>query len=273
MTSTRVTPAGSQAASAVPDRPSKHGATAPGNRLVVRRVPLRRISLLPPEIGKKKAQAKIKFYVIGALAVLGIVLAGIHVGSVTELAAIKKDVKTEERRVTELENDVGVAALRTAVDKQATLTKHSRDLAGALKGEVSLPALLNQLSIVIPDGTWLTSLNFEASAGQEKVASAVPSGATNAPSGKAAALQGGALRITASGVGNNGTQCSHDYAADWVKTMEAWPAIAGVWVSNSTKQGEGLCNIVTFNSEMKIGSSLSTGRGESAQGTGQGTGQ
>lgn len=239
----------------------------------VRPVKPRRINLLPPEIGKQRAAAKVKFYVIGGLGALVLVLAGVWMMKSQAVSSAKEELATEQDQIAAIQTQIDDPALQEVVQKQADVSGRSTALSGAVAGEVSLPALLNQLAIVIPDGTWLTSLNFTGGGGGAQAGASASATATQNPGDATATAPApttgttqpaggtlGTLQVNGSGLGNSKPECSHDVSAMWLQTMEAWPAITSVWVSSSTKSGSGLCNVVGFTSDMEIGSSVASGR-------------
>ncbi|MCC7076707.1 MAG: hypothetical protein IT198_06235 [Acidimicrobiia bacterium] len=270
MTATQTSPATTR-----PDtRPPEYTEIKPADGGLRTATPVkpRRINLLPPEIGRQRAQAKIKFYVFGGVGLLVVLLAALYVLKTMQISAAQEELADQKTKNEALQSQVDDPALQAVVAKQADAQARAGALSGVVTGEVSLPALLNQLSIVIPDGTWLASLNFTGgggaqagagSTGTSAGASAAPTqqaGAAGAPPAEAAAGPIGTLQVNGSGLGNQQMECSHDVSAIWLQTMQAWPAISKVWVSTSTKSGEGLCNVVDFTSDMELSSTLETGR-------------
>lgn len=200
---------------------------------------MKRINLLPPEFGKRRAARRITslLVVIGVvyIAFLGIfwLLRNAQLNSARDdLARAKNDADALQAQV---------SALREFADLKALVDTKEKTLATAMVNDVHWSRLLVELSMVIPNDSWLTSFSGTATppdAGQPGAAPAVP--------GAPAKL--GSVTFAA-------TTFDFPGVATWLTRLSNDRSLQNIWVPSATKAAIANRSVVNFGST----SDLSTG--------------
>lgn len=214
---------------------------------------LRRVNLLPAEVGAERSQTKVRVIVILANVVLIALLALLYVMKVGEVGAANADLKAQQAKNEGVRTQINDPALQVVVQKDADRAARVQMVSTALGGEMSFPRFLNEVSLMIPKDVWLMSLNIDSGASSSTTAAAGSSPAAPAP---AATGGGGTFQVEAKG------KCGHNNAADWLDRMHALPSVADVWVSTSSKEPGSTCEVITFTSNGSFSPTIQTLRSQ-----------
>lgn len=214
---------------------------------------LRRVNLLPQEVGAERNQTRVRVIVILANVALLALLGLLYVMKVGEVGAANTQLEAQQAKNETARSKINDPALQEVVQKDNDRSSRVKMVSAALGGEVSFPRFLNELSIILPKDVWLTTLSIDTGAG----ASAAPSSAP---------AEGAAPNTTSSGaptfVVEAKGKCGHDDAADWLDRMHALPSVSEVWVSTSDKQAGTPCELDTFSSDGSLSPTIQTLRSQ-----------
>lgn len=211
---------------------------------------LRRVNLLPPEVGAERSQTKVRVIVIVANVALVALLGLLYVMKVGEVGAANSALKAQQAKNEGVRSKINDPALQVVVQKDLDRANRVKMVGTALGGEVSFPRFLNEISLMIPKDVWLTNLTVDTGAGS---APAAPKGAAQAP---AASASSPTFQVEAKG------KCGQNNAADWLDRMHALPSISDVWVSTSSKEAGPTCDVVTFSSNGALSPTVQTLRSQ-----------
>lgn len=209
---------------------------------------LRRVNLLPSEVGAERSQTKVRVIVILANVVLLMVLGLLYVMKVGEVGAAKSDLKAQQAVNEQVRTKINDPALQEVVQKEADRTARVQTVSVALGGEISFGRFLNELSLILPKDVWLTSLGIDSGSGG---GAAAPAAA--APQSSSAAAEGAPTFVVEAG-----GKCGHDNEADWLDHMSALPSVSNVWVSTASKAAGTPCEVVTFSSNGSLSPTIQT---------------
>lgn len=122
------------------------------------------INLLPPEIRARGRERRL--LVIGALVGLGVLVVLGIVLLVQQNTISNEEEELERLRAREADLRAQVAELQEFGQLKASIDSKRQVLASALTNDVAWSRFLNDLSLIIPDDSWLTSLQLSGSVGQ-----------------------------------------------------------------------------------------------------------
>lgn len=187
---------------------------------------MRAVNLLPRDDVVKSFEAKrgVVFGAAGGAALVTVLLATAMIGAggaAAEQQGILDSVNTELLAVPKPVADTGVTNEALAADKAARIAA----LSSALGGRVAWDRVLRQISQVLPQDVWLTSLS---GTGQVAAATAAP-GAEQTP------------RVTLSG-----STYSHDGVARVLARLSVIPVLDNVMLTSSIAQPVGTRQTVQF---------------------------
>ncbi|MBX7159970.1 MAG: hypothetical protein K1X95_06730 [Acidimicrobiia bacterium] len=219
---------------------------------------LRRVNLLPPEVGAERSQTKVRVIVIVANVALIAILGLLYVMKVGEVGAANSDLKAQQAKNEGVRSQINDPALQQVVQKDAERTARVQMVSTALGGEMSFPRFLNEISLMLPKGVWLTSLSIDSGAAAGAPAGNASSGAQAPAPTPAADSSGtsGTFQVEAKG------KCGHDDAAEWLDRMHALPSVSEVWVSTSAKDPGTPCEVATFSSDGSFSPTIQTLRSQ-----------
>ncbi len=123
-----------------------------------------RINLLPPEIAIRQRERRMVLLFAAACGVVLLFLVGIWFIQ-------RGTISSEEEELQRLQADrarlqAEVAQLQQFGELQANVEGTRQTLAAALAGDVAWSSFLNDLSLIMPDNSWLTNLSLNAAAAQ-----------------------------------------------------------------------------------------------------------
>ncbi|MCH7667646.1 MAG: PilN domain-containing protein [Acidobacteria bacterium] len=197
---------------------------------------MRAINLLPPEsLQKQKGQRKRALLILLTVAYLGFLglvtsVLGGRVGEIED----RRDAQIQLNSSTESE----IAVLAPMDDLFGEYTVQRATLETILARDVSWGRVLNDLSRVMPDRTWLTSFN-----GTANVAATTP------------------------GLGSiqmNGVAFDFPDVSAWLRALDAdtFPAVDGTWVSTISTALLGEIEILNYVSQTALTEAADAGRRE-----------
>lgn len=182
------------------------------------RAVLPRVNLLPPEIGERQQMRRVRtgsgLAVLAALAVTGLLHAA--AGAQVERAQETVDARTAEHA--RLLQEAGTYRDVTAVYARTAAAEAM--LVDAMAEEVRWSRLLDELSLEVPDGVFLTALSYT----QVPVGTGTGTGA------------GGAGAPVTGTVSASGTALSHDDVASWLRALAAQEGHAGAVLQSATER-------------------------------------
>ena len=203
------------------------------------------INLLPPELREQQAIRRNTSFVVtigvAVLALIGL----IYLLQLQRLSQAHSDLADQRDRNTRLENQID--ALSQFADLQAELAAKQELLASILVNEVSWSNALRDVSMVIPDASYLTNMTGQITATTGKAANE-PTGGT--PETK---LIG---NMSFAGVASQtGT------IATWITRLEEVQGWVNVWV-NSAQEDVPSSRIYTFSNGLDLTQDAATACGQ-----------
>lgn len=204
------------------------------------------INLLPPELREQQAIRRNTSFVItigvAVLALIGLV----YLLQLQRLSQAQSDLADQRDRNAGLENQID--ALSQFADQQAELAAKQELLAVILVNEVSWSNALRDVSMVIPDASYLTNLTGQITATTAGKAANEPTGGS--PETK---LIG---NMSFAGVANQtGT------IATWITRLEEVQGWVNVWV-NSAQEDVPSSRIYTFSNGLDLTQDAATACGQ-----------
>ncbi len=179
---------------------------------------VRRISLLPKEVEVVRQQRRQTTAVAAAVLGLLVVLMALWAARGAQVEDERNQAREAEQRSAQLQQER--ARLGDTTTIETDLTQRQAQVQAVLADDVAWTRLFNEVATVIPNDVWLTSFN-----------------ATKGPPGN--------VTVQAQGF-------DHTSTARWLLRLGELKSLSGVWVPNSSKQGEGGASIVTFTSNANL---------------------
>ncbi|HEY8202423.1 MAG TPA: hypothetical protein VII47_13845 [Actinomycetota bacterium] len=216
---------------------------------------MKRINLLPPELGKRRRARQVTSAFVLAGVVYVVALAVLWLLGNSRLDRAKRELAEETSRADAVQAQV--SKLREFSSLQADVDQKERRLVAAMAGDIHWSRVLVELSMVIPADAWLTSMSGTATLPAAAAPSA-PSGgsAPSAPSGGSAPAAPAASAGTAAPAGppKLGTitfgAVTFDFPdiATWITRLSGDRNLQTIWVPSATKGQIGTRDVVNFNS-------------------------
>ena len=200
---------------------------------------MRRINLLPPEIGKRRRARRVtSVFVVAAFAYIGLLGIWWLVGTGRLRNAEDELIEARERAD---RAQAEVAQLQEFANLRSVVETKERTLATAMVDDVHWSRLLVEFSMVVPNDSWLTAFSGTATT----AAPAAPPGAPAAPA-PAAPVPAGPPKLgslTFAGV-------TFDFpgVATWITRLSGDKSLQTIWVPNATKAQIGARDVVNFSS-------------------------
>ncbi len=202
------------------------------------------VNLLPPELRRKQIQRRMTTLIgaVGAVVVALLVLFYFFQGM--QLSSAKDELAAQQGRNAELQGQI--AELQPFADLQTEL-KTKQDLVDTLYlNEVSWASVLLDVSRVIPDDSYLTSLSGQIAAPTGTVIGVDPT----------TALPGGLIgNVTFAGVA-----LQTDTIASWLTRLEQVRGWVNPWVNNAQENAE-FSQIYSFDGGLDLTADAATPRG------------
>jgi Tfp pilus assembly protein PilN len=177
---------------------------------------MRAVNLLPPDERRKGLEEGARTPLIVAAG--GIALVALAATFFATMASVSASDKRSEIEVVEAAID-GLPKSRKPAVSQAALTQERSDrvaaLALALSGRQSFDRMLTQVSLVLPEDTWLTGLDAVAPVSEAAAATAPATGTA--------------------GVTIEGSTWSHDRVAVVLARLAALPSLENVRLTSSSR--------------------------------------
>lgn len=203
---------------------------------------MKRINLLPPEIGERRRVSRQRAgLVFAGLAVIGLLVA-VWVMRQAQLNTQKDRLADTQARVQTLEAKRN--SLKEFADLEQTVITKEKTLASVMAGDVHWSRILTELSMVIPEESWLT--NFTGAAGAPATGAA-----TSAAAQASASL--GTLNFTA-------VTFEFPDVAKWIIRLQGMKSLQNIWVPSAAKGELGSRTIVNFTSTADLSTSAASGR-------------
>jgi type IV pilus assembly protein PilN len=193
-----------------------------------------RINLLPPEIIAEDRFRKVRAgLALAVVASVGVV-SWLFVLASHDATQAKVDLDAAQAQKTVLDAQAAQYADVPTVGAQVDAAK--AQLAAAMGQEVRWSFYLNDLSLRIPSGVWLTNMHAEASA---------PSAA--APAAATGPLPTGIGQLTFAGTAYN-----HNDVAAWLEALAKQKGFASPYFTSASDTKIGAENAVTFDSSVVL---------------------
>jgi Tfp pilus assembly protein PilN len=196
---------------------------------------MKRINLLPPEIGKlRRARQVTSAFVLAGIVYVALLGLLWLLGN-GRLDAAKQELAGATNRADAVQAQV--ATLREFANLQTVVARKEQTLATVMADDVHWSRLLVELSMVIPSDAWLTSMSGTATP-SAATAPGTPAPAPAAPGSppKLGTLTFGGVTLDFPGV------------ATWLSRLSNDKSLESVWVSSATKAQIGTRSVVNFNS-------------------------
>jgi Tfp pilus assembly protein PilN len=199
------------------------------------------VNLLPPELLSRQKTRRLTSLVIGAGAVLMVVLVGFWFLQGQKLSGIEEDIAAQELDNANLQ--VQIEELAGAQLLQEEAASKEALLATAYAGEVSFSQLLMDLSKVIPSDAYLSAFD----------AALVPAVTTETVTTPGTAAFAGGFTVA-------GAADGFESIASWLTRLESVRGWVNPWLSNAAEIGSNT-GLYTFTSGADLSSEALTARG------------
>jgi Tfp pilus assembly protein PilN len=234
---------------------------------------MKRINLLPPEIGKRRRARQVTSAFVFAGVVYVALLGVLWLLGNGRLNSAKQELADAADRADAAQAQV--AQLREYANLQAVVDRKERTLATAMAGDVHWSRVLVELSMVIPGDAWLTSLSGTASGAATPPGGAAPSRAPAPAPGAPAPAPGTPAPApgTTTGPPNLGTltfgAVTFDFpgVSTWITRLSNDRSLQTIWVPSATKGQIGTRNVVKFNSTGDLSTGAASKRYEQPEAT------
>lgn len=123
-----------------------------------------RVNLLPPEILEKRKAERRLAYMVAALVLVSIVLAGVWVFAFTRANAKQRELEAKQQELQQVKAQA--AALEIFELQQAELARRRSVAQTALDARQNWAKLFDEISLVLPADMWLSAL---AASGESKL--------------------------------------------------------------------------------------------------------
>lgn len=204
---------------------------APPEALTAAGVPLARVNLLPPEIRDADRLRVIQASLVGGVVLATALVAVLAAAAAQGASDARAELLTAQGARAEMDRQV--AELAPVRQVFADVERAETMVTAARASEVPWSRLLNDLSLVIPDGVWV-----------ETVAVSGPGGGTPAQADATASYG----TVTYTGRGR-----SHDHVAAWLEALATQPGLADPTISTSALDADSLSEpTVTFSSTATV---------------------
>jgi Tfp pilus assembly protein PilN len=202
---------------------------------------VRRINLLPPEIGKRRrARRATSVFVVAVFAYVGLLGVWWLVGT-GRLRNAEDDLVVAKERADRAQ--AAVSQLQEFANLRSVVETKERTLATAMADDIHWSRLLVEFSMVVPNDSWLTAFSGTATA---PAPAAPPAGAPatpapTAPAAPAAPAKLGSLTFA-------GVTFDFPGVATWITRLSGDKSLQTIWVPNATKSQIGAREVVNFSS-------------------------
>lgn len=208
-----------------------------------------RVNLLPPEVLAERRGRRLRLVlaagVLGASAVVG----ALYLDAVSDVDQARHELRQAQAQHTALQEQTEAYADVPGV--YASVAAAEALLEQATTDEVRWSYYLNDLSLTLPDGVWMTTVTAslqdgttdEAAAGAAaptpSVSETTPTDGTGVPAGR------GTVTFA-------GSAMNHDLVADWLETLADQPGYEDPYLTSSTERMEGATQVVDFTTEVTV---------------------
>ena len=179
---------------------------------------VRRISLLPREVAVVRQERRQLLAALAAVGGLAALLAALWAARAGQVAQENDRADEAERRAAQLQQER--ARLGDTTTIETDLSQRQAQVQGVLGDDVAWTRLFQEIATVIPSDVWLTSFTGQ---------------------------KGNPGTVTFAGQGFD-----HTSTARWLLRISELRSFNGLWVSSSTKQGEGPGALVSFTSQANL---------------------
>ncbi|HET7488241.1 MAG TPA: type IV pilus assembly protein PilM [Acidimicrobiales bacterium] len=176
---------------------------------------IRRINLVPREVAVVREQRRQLMLAGAGVGGLGVLLLAAWGAQAGRVASEHRRAVASEQQAAALQRQVD--SLADVVTLDTDLAQRRAQVASVLTNDVAWTRLFNEVSTVLPDDVWLTSFT------------------------------GAQGKVTFSAKGFDQTS-----TARWLQRVGELKSLSALWVSTSTKSGEGGVSTVTFSSDAKL---------------------
>lgn len=204
---------------------------------------MKRINLLPPEIAQRRRVRRQSSLLIVAFFVLAGLLAGTYVWRLGTLNSEQGRERRSQALVSTLE--AKRAPLLVFDELKRTVDAKQALLVSTMEGDVAWSRLLTELSMVIPEESWLTAFT-----GTTQAPGTVPPGGTNVAVGP---TRLGTVSFTA-------VTFKFPDVANWITRLQGLKSLQNVWVPDAKKSEIGAREVVNFTSTADLSESAASGR-------------
>ncbi len=198
------------------------------------------VNLLPPELRARQRTKQLTTLIVGAGAVVIVLLLGFWFLQSQKLAGVNEDIAAQNLTNSELQSQIGELQEFQALQEQAAAQQAL--LTTAFSGEVSFSQMLMDLSRTIPSDAYLDSFNAILAA--PVVEGAVPTTPTTFVGS-----------FTAGGASDG-----LESLASWLTRLESVKGWVNPWFSSATETGPNT-GLYTFSSGVDLSEDSLTARG------------
>lgn len=204
---------------------------------------MKRINLLPPEIAqRRRVRRQRSGLVVLGLAVVGLLVV-VWVLRQAQLNREEDRLADAQARVQSLE--VKRNALKEFADLEQSVITKEKTLATVMDKDIHWSRILTELSMVIPEESWLLSFNG--------LAAPPATGPAPAPGTPQPAASLGTLNFS-------GVTFEFPDVAKWIIRLQGMKSLQNVWVPSAARGEIGTREIVNFTSTADLSTSAASGR-------------
>jgi Tfp pilus assembly protein PilN len=214
-----------------------------------------RVNLLPPEVLAERRLRRMKLLLAAGVLGAGAVVGGLYLAAVADVDEARHELQQTQAVHADLQEQTEAYADVPGV--YASVAAAEALLEQATTEEVRWSYYLNDLSLTVPDGVWMTTVtaglqgDAGADAAADPAAAAATTGAAPAPSA-VTPTDGTAVPAGRGSVTFAGTAMNHDLVADWLEVLADQPGYEDPYLTSSTERMEGATQVVDFTTEVTV---------------------
>ena len=195
-----------------------------------------RVNLMPPEIAERVELQRLKGACAAALVVSSLVVAGLYYQGQGAINSANSDLNAAQTQQTS--EQAAVNRLAPVAQAYAQVAVAKATVAEALGGEIRWASKLNDLSLSIPAGVWLTNMGLSSGAGSA-----------------GALVSSGVAVLTFQGMA-----ASRDQVATWLDSLVTEHGYANPYVSSTQEVVVGERVLISFTSTVTVTTAALSGR-------------
>ena len=193
---------------------------------------------MPPEIAERAAMQQLKAGCAAAVVLTVVVVGGLYYQAHSGVSSAKKNLSAAQAEQAATQAEINSPALTQVAETYAQVAAAKIEVTEALGGEIRWSRKLDDLSLSIPSGVWLTGMTI-----------------ATGPSTSGALTANGIDTITFTGMAMNRNQ-----VATWLESLVTEKGYADPYLSSSQEVAIGSKVLISFTSTVTVTDDALSGR-------------